>query len=419
MILGGIALAISLFVGIFVYLIPALQQGNSDEPKTPIELTIWGIEDSKNFSDVFLEYTKAHPNITFDYREISEERYEKTLLEALATDQGPDIFMIHRSWASRYDNKIVSAAQDRISPSEVTTLFPSVVGRDFVRNGSVSALPFYIDTLALLYNKALFDKKGVAVTPKTWGDIKTLIPYFTEFTPGKQLKKSAIALGGSSQSITNAPDILSLFMFQFGAINIEDSERDISFYGKAVEAADSYTQFSKPGDTYHTWDDSFANADNAFGSGDTAMMLVYSRDIPSLVRKNPYLDFGIVPAPQQNASDPVNYADYWGLTASLKSVNSDFAWKFITETTTDPLLAARYTEQSGNPPALRELISNVQRDARLGIFAKQSLTAHAAFQYESSGYRAALSRAIEDINSGKFTVESALNKAASTINNLF
>lgn len=419
MIIGGAVLAIALFTGIFVYLIPSLQQGSADEPTSKITLTIWGIEDPGNFSELAAQYTAAHPTILLRYTQIPEERYERTLLNAFATGQAPDVLMVHRSWVNRYSDKIMASEYSRIQPSEVRTLFPDVVYRDFVYLDYVFALPLYIDSPALLYNKELFNKKGVAVAPKTWGDIKTLIPYFTEFTVGKQLKTSAIAMGGTQKSIPNAPDIMSLLMFQFGSQNLETIGQRTSFDENAERAVNFYTQFSTPNNPNYTWSDSFANADNAFGSGDVAMSINYSREIPALVQKNPYLDFGIYPMPQQDASNPINYADYWGLAVSAKSPNITWAWKFVTEATTDPTFASNYQKRSNNPPALRELINSSLRDPRVGVFARQALTARAPYQYEIGGYRTALSRAMESILSGQFDTQTALQKAANEINNLF
>lgn len=418
MILGGAALAIALFIGVFIYLIPSLQQQSSDEPVKKITLSIWGIEDPGNFSTLTAQYTAAHPNVQLRYTQIPEDRYEHTLLNALATDTGPDILMVHRSWVKRYSDMIRAADHPQIQPSELRALFPAVVANDFIYLNYVFALPLSVDSPALFYNKGLFDKKGVAVAPKTWEDIQTLVPYFTEFTVNRQLQKSAIALGGTTKSITNAPDILSLLMLQFGAKNLETVGQRMAFESNAKNALDFYTQFSTPNNPSYTWNDSFANADNAFSSGLAAMTIGYSRDAKGLMQKNPYLDFGIYPMPQHDINNPINYADYWGLAVSVKSPNIKFAWRFIISATTDPAFASVYMTNSGNPPALRTLINTTLRDPKLGVFARQALTAHAPSQYEIGGYRAALSRAIDAVLAGRFNSQTALEKASLEINDL-
>lgn len=419
MIVGGGILAVILFVFVFIWLIPFLNKGNSNEPTSKITLTVWGIDDATNFGELFSQYTAAHPFVTLRYTQIPEVRYEKTLVNAMATDQAPDIFMIHRSWASRYDDKLASATADQITPSQASALFPAIVSRDFVLHNSVSALPLYIDSLALLYNKDLFDRKGVAVTPKTWGDIKTLVPYFTELTPSKQVKKSAIALGGSAKSIPNAADIISLFMLQFGSKSIEAQGQKTYFDDTARQGLNYYSQFSSPTDPSYTWNDSFANADDAFGSGDVAMSLHYSREIPDLIKKNPYLNIGVTGLPQNDLSNPVNYADYWGLTASIKGKNIPYAWSFIIAATTDPTFSSLYLKTSGTPPALRELINTSLQNPSIGVFAKQALTARAPFQNDATEYRNALSSGMEAILNGQFDSKTALEKASVEINSQF
>jgi len=140
MIIGGVILTIALFVGIFIFLIPSLQQGSSNEPTSKIALTVWGVEDSSNFSQLATQYTAAHPNVALRYTQIPEDRYERTILNAFATGQAPDILMIHRSWVQRYSDKIMAADYPQIQPSEVRSLFPDVVYRDFVYLDYVFAL---------------------------------------------------------------------------------------------------------------------------------------------------------------------------------------------------------------------------------------------------------------------------------------
>ncbi|HAS95113.1 TPA: hypothetical protein DCS99_01680 [Candidatus Wolfebacteria bacterium] len=123
--------------------------------------------------------------------------------------------------------------------------------------------------------------------------------------------------------------------------------------------------------------------------------------------------------PQQSVSNPTNYADYWGLAVSAKSPNLQWAWKAVIDMTTDSTLASTYLQSSNNPPALRSLINESLRDPRLGVFARQSLTARAPFQYEVEGYRTALSRAVESILTGQFDTQDALQRASVEINNLF
>ncbi len=112
-----------------------------------------------------------------------------TLLEAGATDQSgmPDVFWMHSNVAQMYmENDILLNLDDYIKADDKIDLANYYEGVTdlFTRddNGSVYALPKDHDTIALLYNKALFDKYGVE-TPTddwTWEDVRDAAKAITE-----------------------------------------------------------------------------------------------------------------------------------------------------------------------------------------------------------------------------------------------
>ncbi len=112
-----------------------------------------------------------------------------TLLEAGATDQSgmPDVFWMHSNVAQMYmENDILLNLDDYIAADENIDMasFYEGVTELFTRddNGSVYALPKDHDTIALLYNKALFDKYGVECPTDewTWEDVRDAAKAITE-----------------------------------------------------------------------------------------------------------------------------------------------------------------------------------------------------------------------------------------------
>ena len=112
-----------------------------------------------------------------------------TLLEAGASDQSgmPDVFWMHSNVAQMYmENDILLnlddyiAADDKIDLSNYYEGITDLYTRD--DNGSVYALPKDHDTIALLYNKAIFDKYGVDYPTDDWSweDVKNAAQAITE-----------------------------------------------------------------------------------------------------------------------------------------------------------------------------------------------------------------------------------------------
>src|SRR3989339_393497 len=73
-----------------------------------IELNIWSVvDDSAVYDPVMAAYRQSHPNVQLNYRRLRLEEYESELLNALAEDRGPDIFLIHHNAVGKYLSKIV------------------------------------------------------------------------------------------------------------------------------------------------------------------------------------------------------------------------------------------------------------------------------------------------------------------------
>ena len=280
----------------------------------------------------------------------------------------------------------------------------------------------YIDTLALYYNKDLFDQAGIALPPKTWSEFEAAADKLKKIdrVTGKVIRAGA-ALGGSAKSISRAADIVSLLMLQRRAQMVSDgfdratfgAETGDLFSGSnpGLEALEFYTKFANPYALQFTWSDDFSTAIDAFSEGSAAMMLGYLSEQPNIREKNPFLNFGIAPMLQQNPDAPVNYASYWGYTVRANSENYHAAWDFILFLTTQEDQARVYMDASGKPPALRALIGEKINDSRLGAFARQSLTARSWLQPDSRAVDAIFSDMIQSVITGRFGLDEALSNA--------
>ena len=390
--------------------------GPGSQSNVQTTLNVWGIDDSGAMRNVFDAYSQISPNTVIKYQQFDPKNYENVLINALATGTGPDVFMFHRSWLPKHGDKIVPAPDTLFSLYNLRQLFPDVIEKDFVSNQKVYALPLYLDSLALFYNKDIFNAKGIALTPTTWDDFKNIIPALTEFDFSHNIKKSAAAIGGSNQSIANASDILSLLMLQNNPQFVDYVNHKEVFGDQALQALNFYIQFADPTSATYTWSDNFGNSTDAFASGDVAMIFDYAGDIQNLKQKNPYLNFAVSTMPQVDANNPVNYADYWGLAVSKQSRSPQTAWSFIISLTTNPQLSSVYLKNTNSTPALRTLINQYLTDPNLNVFAKQALTAKSVYQTDAQSFSQSFSNMIESVLSGKLDPQKALRQAAVEIN---
>ena len=334
---GALVLAVIIAALLAAGIIPGLKKRSK-----LVEMEFWGIDDKRAWQEIIADYQKENLGVKINYRRLSADDYENGVVNALAGARGPDIMMFQYDWLPKHGNKIVPADPQTFSVEKLRELFPTAVEQDFAPFGSVYALPLYMDTLSLLYNKDVFDKKGIALPPKTWKD-------FT--AAAKKLGFGKTAIGGSSQTIDRGADILSLLMLQDG-VQMTDFTRD------GLAALDFYLSFSDPANPNYVWNDQQRHSLASFAEGQLGMMLGYRYHSRLIREQSPFLALEIAPAPQLSA-DAVDYPFYYGLAVTAASPFSVEAWKFIGYAATNRGAVTKYLNFVGELPALRSLIGEV------------------------------------------------------------
>jgi len=370
----GIGGAIILFfILVFTGIIPGLRQGIGPAAK----LQFWGVgDDSQVWSSAIAAYSQSRPNATVQYTEFNSSDYESKLVDALAAGQGPDVFMFNNSWLSKHKNKVTPAPADLVNIVTFQNIFPQVAVQDFTKGGVIYAMPLSVDTLALVYNRDIFDQRGVAVPPSTWDGFKNVVLQTRSLSASGSILKPAAAIGGTAKGVTNATDLLNLIFLQTGTSMTDSTGTQATFAdANGASALNFYTQFGKAGGKYYTWNDAQGSDIDSFAAKKTAMIFAYASQLSDIKTKNPFLNFAVQPAPQFDKNNAINYANYWGLAVSAKSANASTAWDFINYVTADTSTAGSYALAANKPPALRSLIAQYLTNPVLGPYAAQALTA--------------------------------------------
>jgi multiple sugar transport system substrate-binding protein len=385
-----------------------------------VRLEVWGLfDDSDVMAKAIAEYQKRNPRVKeIVYKKLTVDTYENDLMDALATGNGPDIFLIHNTWLSKHQDKLAPAPIDNLStnqapviaPVQVADQFADVVFSDFVSDGKVFALPLSVDSLALYYNKDLLNQAGISTPPATWLDFDDAVRKITHVDSLGNINPSGAAMGMSSDTspgtgkINRATDILTLLMMQAGADMISPQTKQAAFadfanatYGNEASPGESalayFTKFSNPSKAEYSWNAQQHNSIDAFIEGKTAMMLNYSWLISKIQSKAPKLTLGIGKIPQNkdksgNGTD-IDFANYWGYAVSKnKAQNQAFvtaaqqnnhtyatdsqrvaeAWKFVrfltmSQAASAGLPVAPASKESANFDPAAEYIANQGKPA--------------------------------------------------------
>ena len=388
----------------------------------PATLEMWGLYDEPEVFNGFIQdYIKQDKCVVkIVYTKKSIETYEQELINAFAANQGPDIWMISNNWLPKHEDKIAEFPQSalKFSFADFQNTFVDVAVNDLTDNGKIYALPLYVDTLALFYNRNYFNSAGIPYPPETWDDLIADLPKLTKKNQFGGIDRAGIALG-TAENINRANDILSLIMLQNGTKMVSDDKKIATIidgvslnnetYYPGKDALRFYTDFSNPTAGSYTWNRQMPYSIDAFADGKSAMMLNYAYSIPTLHDKNPYLDYSIAKAPQITGRNfDINYANYWAYTVSKQSKATEEAWKFISYLTS-VAVNEKYLQKTGRPTARKDLKDwQVKDSPQLAVFAEQGLTARSWYEVDPSPIEKIFSDAIESVVLGSATTDKAI-----------
>ncbi len=431
-IIGG-ALGVGVIVLMAVLLLRSFG-GLSGSSSAKATLQFWGVFDPPSYyKDAINAYKKVNPNVTITYREFNNYNdYERQLIDAFASNNGPDIWLMHNTWLPKDSDKIEplpqpglgligkNLKQPLLTLNDFNKQFVEVAAHDLTLKNDIYALPLYVDTLALYYNRDLFNSAGIVNPPATWDEFNKDVIKLTSLDQKGNIVRSGAAMG-TVQNINRSIDILNLLMLQSG-VQMTDADNTYATFGNVVGsqnvgdlALQYYTDFANPTKEVYSWNDQQHYSVDAFVEANTAMMFNYSHQALAIRQKSPRFNFAVSKMPQvANSQGSVNFANYWAATVSKQSTNALEAWKFLVYLSSAD--GARYYVNASNRPAAnRTLIGLQQSGADLSVFANQALTARSWFEIDNTAIEAIFASMIDDVNYGRASIHDAMQTAENKV----
>ena len=158
-----------------------------------------------------------------------------TLLEAGASGgEMPDVFWTHSNTVQMYmENDLLLKLNDYIDADDaidMSNYYDGIVKLYTRSDGNIYALPKDHDTIALLYNKAIFDKYNVEYPTDewTWDDMYEAAKTITESSNGD--------VYGMAMNTSNNQDGWYNFIYDYGAQVVTDDHKGTTIGSKEAKA---------------------------------------------------------------------------------------------------------------------------------------------------------------------------------------
>ena len=309
--------------------------GSGSSGSGELQVNIWDNNQLAGLQQIADEWTEES-GVKVKINVVDWDNYW-TLLEAGASGgQMPDVFWMHSNTAQMYmENDLLLNLDDYIAKDDAIDLanyYEGVVelyNRD--DNGSQYALPKDHDTIALLYNKAIFDKYGVEYPTDdwTWEDVRDAATKITE--AGK-----ADGVYGYAINTSNNQDGWYNIIYDYGGqvitedhkgttIGSDEAKAGMEMLRQILEVAAPQTVVAETG------------TDSLFNSGLTAMITQGSWMINTFYKAEHHDDYAwaMLPYADVNGNGQCDkgerYSAYNGLgwAAAANTANPDAAYSLI------------------------------------------------------------------------------------------
>ena len=309
--------------------------GSGSSGSGELQVNIWDNNQLAGLQQIADEWTEES-GVKVKINVVDWDNYW-TLLEAGASGgQMPDVFWMHSNTAQMYmENDLLLNLDDYIAKDDAIDLanyYEGVVelyNRD--DNGSQYALPKDHDTIALLYNKAIFDKYGVEYPTDdwTWEDVRDAATKISE--AGK-----ADGIYGYAINTSNNQDGWYNIIYDYGGqvitedhkgttIGSDEAKAGMEMLRQILEVAAPQTVVAETG------------TDSLFNSGLTAMITQGSWMINTFYKAEHHDDYAwaMLPYADVNGNGQCDkgerYSAYNGLgwAAAANTANPDAAYSLI------------------------------------------------------------------------------------------
>ena len=212
--------------------------GSGEKAKT-ITVNIWDSNQQKGIQEIADKWTETS-GVKVNVEVVDWDNYW-TLLEAGASGGTmPDVFWMHSNTAQMYmENDILLKLNDYIEKDktiDMSKYYEGVKNLYTRTDGNIYALPKDHDTIALLYNKAIFDKYGVQYpTDKwTWEDMYAAAKKISEDSKGE--------VYGMAMNTSNNQDGWYNLIYSYGGQVITDDHKGTTIGSDKAKAGMEMTR---------------------------------------------------------------------------------------------------------------------------------------------------------------------------------
>ena len=292
-----------------------------------LSVMIWDNYQEPGLKEIIADFTEE-TGIEAELQVVQWNEYW-TLLEAGAQGgEMPDVFWMHSNESQRYmTNEILLDLTDKASDSELVDMskYPEEIKELYTYDGKVYGIPKDIDTIALWYNKTMFDEAGVDYPDETW-------TWDTVVENAKKLTKEDGSQYGIAIRNDNNQEAYYNIVYDMGGEIISDDKKTSGYDDpNTIKAMQYIEKLIQDGSMPSMETMSENNPDILLKSGKSAMSF-HGSWMVSTFKQEDYIkencDCAVMPM-DADSGRRVSIYNGLGWAAAANGDNTENAWKLI------------------------------------------------------------------------------------------
>ncbi|MEV0183031.1 extracellular solute-binding protein [Streptomyces sp. NPDC050625] len=257
----------------------------SDKADGPVTITWWDTSNATNeaptYQALIKDFEAANKNIKVKYVNVPFDQAQNKFDTAAGSKGAPDVLRSEVGWTPAFAKKGYFLPLDGTDALADKDKFKSNLITQAQYEGKTYGVPIVTDTLALVYNKALFKKAGISEAPKTWTELKA---------DAAKLKAKAGVDGywGSTQAY-----YAQSFLYGEGTDTVDASAKKITVNSDAAKKAYGTWLSLFSGKGLHKADttaDAYAHIQDAFVNGKVGAIIQGPWEITNFYKGSAFKD---------------------------------------------------------------------------------------------------------------------------------
>ncbi|OQD55249.1 sugar ABC transporter substrate-binding protein [Streptomyces phaeoluteigriseus] len=149
---------------------------SGDSADGPVTITWWDTSNATNeaptYQALVKEFEAANKDVKVKYVNVPFDQAQNKFDTAAGSKGAPDVLRSEVGWTPAFAKKGFFLPLDGTEALAEQAKFKPNLIEQAKYEGKTYGVPIVTDTLALVYNKALFAKAGLTEAPKSWDDLK-------------------------------------------------------------------------------------------------------------------------------------------------------------------------------------------------------------------------------------------------------